>query len=79
MDSPLLQLLIAFQSVHKYVHHKHFLFLIGQFFKIFSSETTRPNVPKLCRMHLWDFFLYTDYSLRIDPLTNIAATGNSCF
>jgi hypothetical protein len=40
------KLLISSRSVNKHGHHRWFLFLIGWFFRFFSSETVWSNEPK---------------------------------
>ena len=62
-------------SINKHGHHRRFLYLIGLFLKIFSSETALPNDPKLGRKKSSN----KDCSFCPNLLTSMATTDNSFF
>ena len=71
-------MLISFRSVYKHGHHRQFLFLVGQFLKIFTSETIWPNIATFYRKHLRKV-LYNIRSYHLDWTKNMVAMGISCF
>ena len=66
------------QSVNKYDHHMQFLFLVGRFLKIFSSETPWKNKAKFYRKHLCKV-LFKISSFHSNWTTDMVIIGNSCF
>ena len=53
MDGPPQKFLILFRLNKQNGRHSRFFILIGRFSKIFFSETTGPNLTKLCKNDPW--------------------------
>jgi len=77
MKGSLERLLILSRSVKKHHRYMQFLFLVGRFIKIISSETAWANIVKYYRKHLWKT-LYKISSFSYDWTTSIIM-DNFCF
>jgi hypothetical protein len=67
------------QSETRIAYGGHACWWIGTKWAIFREDLPSIDASyQLGRKHLWQV-LYKNCSFRTDPLTNMAATGNSCF
>jgi hypothetical protein len=67
-------------NLYKRTFHRCFLSSFGSFGHVVSEEKIFRNKPIRNKNCLWLWkVLYSDCSFHFDPLTNMAATGNSCF